>query len=283
MEGEPQATGEQSAGTTPLAEQGQAGLDNATGQSLAGDQIITSDATGGPGNAAQEGNTTEDTFFDLNELPEELMPAYKQMQSAYTKKAQAYAADKHKIEAYNNFEQNPLASLQMLAQQFGYQLLQPGQQQRPGDNEQPNFEPQTWDEVLAKAEEQAEARVLKRLEPLIGKVQQLQQSNTEAYLDNTFPDWRQYEDSMAALLKTHPTLANDPGTLYKMAVPDEVMKARAAKSALAKIQANAANAQVSNQSTSRQPATPNLDRPPSFNEAVEIARTRIAQGRGVSI
>ena len=277
MEREPQTISEQSDGATLPGEQGQPELDIATGQSLAGEQTISNPIQAEPGNAAP----SEDSFFDPNDLTDELMPAYKQMQAAYTKKAQAIAAEKHKIEAYNNFEQNPMESLQMLAQQYGYQLIQGGQQ--PPQQGDENWEPQTWEEVLAKAEAKAEEKVLKRLEPLIGKVQQLQQSNTEQYLDNNFPDWRTYEDQMHENLKKHPTLANDPGTLYRMSVPDEVIKSRAAKSALQKIQANTANAQVSNQSTARQPATPNLNRPPSFNEAVEIARTRIQQGRGVSI
>lgn len=271
MEGETNEPTGQSADATPM-EQGNAESHGETGQSLAGDQTTEP----GTGIAAQ---SSEDSFFDPDELTPELLPAYKNMQAAFTKKMQSYSADKHKIEAYNNFEQNPLGTLQMLAQQYGYQLMQPGNQQV---DEQQDWSPQTWDEVLAKAEAQAEEKVLKRLEPLINKVQDLQQSNTEAYLDNNFPDWRQFEEGMHDLLKKHPTLANDPGTLYKMAVPDEILKSRAAKSALQKIQANAANAQVSSQSTTQQPASPNLNGPPSFNQAVEIARARIAQGRGVS-
>lgn len=241
------------------------------GQSIAGEQTTVS----GTGNAAD----AVDTFFDPNDIPEELLPAYKNMQSAFTKKTQAYAAGKHKVEAYDAFEQNPVGTLQTLAQQYGFQLVQPNPEQSGGEQD---FQPQTWEEVLTKAEQQAEQKVLKRLEPLIGKVQQLQQSNTESFLDNNYPDWRNYEDQMLGLMKAHPTLSSDPGLLYKMAVPDEVIKSRATKSALSKLQANTANAAVSGQSTTTKTAAQKPDGPLSFNQAVELAKSRIASGRGIA-
>ena len=266
------------------------------GQSTAGEQItnnVTDISTAqqqpqqdaqltgdnvGPANAAEK---PEQWFFDPHDLPAELLPAYKNMQAAFTKKTQAFSEQRHKIDAYDAFEQNPVAAIQQIAQQYGFQLIQPGQQMGQGEVEQ-DWTPQTWEEVLAKAEKQAEQKVLQRLEPLIGKVQQLQQSNTEAFMDNNFPDWRQYEDEMHALLKAHPTLANDPGTLYKMAVPDEVLKSRAAKIALQKLQNNTQNAQVSSQSTTHKPAAAKLEGPLTFNQAVEIAKARIAKGRAVT-
>lgn len=255
------------------------GTENFDGQSGAGEQ--TTGAVGGEGTGQQAATNYETTFFDPNDLDPALMPAYKNMQAAFSKKTAQYAADRHKVEAYDSFSQNPVGTLQALAQQYGFQLIQPGQQPQQAGG-QDEWMPQTWDEVMSKAKEQATQEVLSQLQPLIGQVQQMRQSNVETFLDNTYPDWRQYEDQMSAILKNHPTLANDPGTLYKMAVPDEVIKSRATKAALEKIQANSANAQLSGQSTSHKPAPQRPAGPLTFNQAVEVAKQRIAQGLGVS-
>ena len=250
------------------------GTQSVEGQSSASDQTTVNSGTG----TQQQ---QEQVFFDVNDLPQELLPAYKNMQAAFSRKTQEISADRHKVEAYNNFEANPLGTLQTLAQQYGYQLIQPNPNATQAEANQ-SFEPQTWDDVLTAAEKQAEEKILKKLEPLIGKVQELQQSNTESFLDNNFPDWRQYEDRMLQLMKAHPTLASDPGTLYKMALPEEVVKARATKSALNRLNANTQNATVSGQSTTTKQASNQPAGPLSFNQAVEVAKARIASGRGLA-
>lgn len=67
---------------------------------------------------------SEDSFFDPNTVPDELKPAYKQMQAAFTKKTQEIAearkeaeAIRQKAEAYDKYQQHIPIVEQMLAQQ----------------------------------------------------------------------------------------------------------------------------------------------------------------------
>ncbi len=64
------------------------------------------------GSQPAEGKQGEETFYDPSQLPEELKPAYKQMQAAFTKKTQSIAEErknaeinKAKAEAYAKYEQ----------------------------------------------------------------------------------------------------------------------------------------------------------------------------------
>ena len=59
-----------------------------------------------------QGQSEEDSFFDPNSVPDELKPAYKQMQAAFTKKTQEIAEErkmaeafKQKAEAYEKVQQ----------------------------------------------------------------------------------------------------------------------------------------------------------------------------------
>jgi len=63
------------------------------------------------GNQPAEGQQGEETFYDPSQLPEELKPAYKSMQAAFTKKTQSLAEErklaadyKAKAEAYAKYE-----------------------------------------------------------------------------------------------------------------------------------------------------------------------------------
>src|SRR5574340_1187189 len=73
-------------------------------------------ASGAPQSAA------EPTFFDPSAIAEELKPAYKQMQAAFTKKMQALSGERQKIEAYNQFMADPIGQMQQVAKQYGYSL-----------------------------------------------------------------------------------------------------------------------------------------------------------------
>lgn len=244
-----------------------------TGQSVAENQITNS----GPGNEA--------TFFDPQEyealaaqLPDDLrgqMDAYKKsLQAGFTKKSQEYASNRHKIEAYDAFEKNPQGVLNQLAQQYGYQLLQGGQQSQ-GD--QQNWEPQNWDEVMERAEERAMQKVLQQLGPVLNEVKSLKETTTEQYLDGRYPDWRTYEENMRGIMEKHPTLAKDPDSLYRMAVPPEILQARATKAALKKIETQSQGARVSGQSTTSK-STSKPTGKLSFNQAVEVAKQRMQSG-----
>lgn len=74
--------------------------------------------------------TVEDSFFDPQSVPEELVPAYKQMQAAFTKKTQEAAQQRKEAEAlrqdaenYRKYQQHIPIVEEMLAKQ---QATQPG-------------------------------------------------------------------------------------------------------------------------------------------------------------
>jgi len=247
----------ESTGTTGDALEGQGELSDASNQTTAS----------GPDGMAEE------SFFDPKDvIGTPLEAAYKQMQSAFTKKMQSFSGNQQAIDAYNQFMSNPQGTLQQLAQQYGYQLTQPGQQQQ----EETEFQPQTWDEVM----ERARKEVMKDLEPVIGEVQQMKKSNMETFLDNNFQDWRTYEDKMISLLNEHPTLSKNPEMLYNMALPEEVKQARAHKAALAKINGQANSSQVSGASKTTKKPSQQIE-VKSLNDAVNVARQKL-QSKGMT-
>lgn len=250
-----QAATDSSTGTTVNAPGGNAGASGSSAQ-------ITGN---GPDAGAIE------SFFDPASIAgkPELEAAYKQMQSSYTKRMQEYAKHRPKVEAYDAFERDPLGTMQRLAQQYGYQFVQAGKDQ-PKD-----WAPQTWDDVLAKAKEE----VRKDMQPVFNELKSLKQQNVETYLNSHYPDWKTFETEMMDTLREHPSLVGDPDKLYRLSVPDEVWKARAAKEAMQKIRGAADNAQVSGAGTTKQTQQEPTG-PFSFSQAIEVARSRL-QGRGV--
>jgi len=267
-EGTPQATTQE---TPKAAVSGQpAGRTERTTEG----QPATTDPSG-PATAGE----SEDTFFDPRDLPPELIPAYKQMQKAWSKKTEGLKSQRQKIEAYDNFQKDPVTAVQQLAGQMGYKLSRAdaagvvASQQ----NSHANWEPETWDEVLTKAEARAEEKVMKKLEPLIGQIQEDRKKNVEKMLDDTCPDWRQYEDDMIGVLRKHPSLANDPTTLYRMSVPPEVLETQATQRALRRLQQKSDAAKVSGSSTTKSQPASYPDKPLSFNDAVKFARAKLTE------
>ena len=232
---------------------------------------------------------TGETFFDPRDVPNELQPAYKQMQAAFTKKTQAIAKDKHAVEAYNAFMANPVASLQQLASQYGYNLSQgqmtQGNQAQGNNGIDKDWQPSNWQEVFQRAEEVLKPKLRQEWEqemrPMIDEMRRVKQTQIEKVLDDaTGGEWRQYEDDMTSLLREHPTLANNPEMLARLAIPQETQQSRAYQQALKKLQHKAEAAQVSSGSTtSQQQSTP--DKPMSLDEAVEWAKQDLRK-RGIS-
>lgn len=218
--------------------------------------------------------TAEDSFFDVTALAPELMPAYKQMQAAYTKKTQAIAANRRKLEEYDRFMSDPRNNLVALARQYGVDLGQP-----PAKETLDNWQPQTWQEVMDKAKEEARNEVMKdlapHLNPLYEEFSQLKRSHTEKLLDDNVPEWRQYEDGMTDLLTKHPTLANDPVTLAELAIPKEVRESKAMQAALKKLQSKASATEVSGASNTKASEQPAPTGRPTFAQAVELAKARL--------
>jgi hypothetical protein len=279
-------------GTAPVTlTEGQAApapADGATGTAPAVDiGQGASPADTGQGQAAPAPATPDEpTFFDPTSLPPELMPGYKQMQSAFTKKMQAISGEKQKIEAYNAFMADPVGQMQQVARQYGYALTRAEAaaaiqgQQAQGQQE---WAPQTWDDVIARTKAETREEILRELQPLIGNVQKVTASNIERQLAEIDPQWANYQDEMRSNLSQYPNLVNDIGKLYKLSVPDEVLHSRAVQQALSKFQSKTDQAKVggSSKASRTEPAMPDLTKMKSgdaFNAAVEIARKRLASG-----
>lgn len=272
--------------------EGQAAPAPAEGTPQAAPEVNTGQASTpadpGQGQAQAAPATPEEpTFFDPNSIPEELKPAYKQMQSAFTKKMQGISGERQKIEAYNNFMTDPIGQMQNVAKQYGYSLtraeaaaaINQGQQAQAPQQ----WEPQSWEEVIAKTKEETRQEILRELQPLIGSVQKQTASNIEKQLAEIDPGWATYQDEMRANLQSFPGLVNDVGKLYKISVPDEVLHSRAVQQALTKFQSKAGQAKVSGSSKTShsEPALPDMtkmsDRD-AFNLAVAEAKKTIGRG-----
>jgi len=208
----------------------------------------------------------EEHFFDpkiLDERPE-LMPAYKQMQAAWTKKMQGIASQSNKIAEYDRFMANPHESVRQMAQRLGISTAQA--QEIKQEAQQQEFIPQDWNDVT----KMIKGQLMQDLQPIIEEVHNSKKQSIESKLDTMHPDWRQYEDGMTKLVQEHPSLAKDPSLLYRLAVPDSVHQARAAQAALKKISAQNDSSKIGGGSTTtRTPATNTKAK--NFQEAYELA------------
>lgn len=214
-----------------------------------------------------------ESFFDPASIAgkPELEAAYKQMQGSYTKRMQEFAKHRSKVDAYDQFMQNPMEMLQQLAPQYGLQIVPRDQ----GQQQDQDFK--SWDDVKSHFFKEFQREFMN---PLSAEVKNLKKQNIESHLDANFSDWRTYESEMMETLQKHPTLVNDPSTLYRMSVPKEVLEARAMKDAMQKLRGATDSAQVSGGTTVRQ-TTQAPSGPMSFEQAVEFARKKIA-GQGLS-
>lgn len=237
-----------------------------------------------PASGVQDVAAQDEAFFDPKTVPADLMPAYKQMQAAFTKKTQAIAQNRKKVEAYDAFAADPVGQMQSLARQYGYNMTRVeaqaavnAQQAETGDE----WQPKTWDEVLSKAESRAREKLLAELGPVVNEVRAMKQQGIEKMLDESIPEWRQYEDEMAAALRDHPTLARYPEKLARLVIPETVLEGRAMQKALRKLEAKGESARVSKGSqTSRAPEAGLPKNPGSFQDAVAAAK-RILEERGI--
>jgi hypothetical protein len=253
-----------------------------------GSQTITTETKGTEGQSGGEKGTTvkgtqeETTFFDPKDLDPSLVPAYKNMQKAFTQRMQEAAKHKHKVEAYDSFERDPVGTMQAMAQRMGFQLTraeaaQQLRDQQQGQNQQP-WEPKSWDEVLNRAKDMAKRELFQEMGPMVNEVKNLRKSALEAFLDSNAPDWREHEDSMMQNLKAHPTLVNDPIKLYRLSVPPEVLEGRATQKALKKMEEKVKGAQIGGGSSTTRKAPLGLpDKSLSFDEAVKFAKAKLAE------
>jgi oligoendopeptidase F len=212
-------------------------------------------------------DTGAESFFDPSSIQDkpELLTAYKQMQSAWTKKLQGVKAHQQKIDAYDRFSSDPVNTIKQIAAQYGLNVIQPG-------DAAPEQEFKSWDDV----KQHFFKEFKKEMQPVFNEVNNLKKQNVETYLDSHYSDWRTYEDAMMETLRDHPSLVRDPDKLYRISVPNEVWESRATKAAMAKLKSAGANAQISgNNSTTRQTSQEPTG-PLTFDQAVEVAKKRLA-------
>lgn len=220
--------------------------------------------------------TDEPSFFDPTSLSPELIPAYKMMQGRFTQGMQKVKGQERKIQAFDAFESNPHSQeIQQFMARYGYVPASQVQQMQQSQPQQPQqWEPQTWDEVMAKAEERAEQRIMERLQPVLGQVYQQTAKTIEQQLSTIDPKWRDYEDQMKENLARFPQMVNTPDLLYRISVPQEVMEAKAIREALDKFQGKAAHAAVGTKSSAPR-STPAKPKVSSFDDAVAAAKREL--------
>ena len=260
----------------PSASEGQAvtapeGQAAAAPQATEG-QSVTSNQTTGNGSDAGE------SFFDPKSIEgkPELQSAYKQMQGEFTKRLQGVKSHQDKIDAYDAFMSDQRGTMERLAQQNGWNIVQANPEQAADAPA-----PSTWDEVYAEGEKRALAQLRQEFAPLSEEVQDLKRKSVESYLDKEHTDWRTYEGTMVDTLKAHPSMANDPDLLYRMSVPQELLESRATAAALAKIKGESSSSAVSGNKTTSIPTSDTPSGPLSLEDAVKLAKSRLAAA-GVS-
>jgi hypothetical protein len=225
---------------------------------------------------------SEPSFFDIKQLAPELLPAYKQMQGAFTKRMQEASAHRQKIEAYDAFMADPVGNLMEMSKRYGLNVGPVGGQPQGQPQQTPQdlqtWEPQSWKEVIDFAKTEAKRELMTELQPMLGQVQQMRAQTIETQLNEIDPAWRTHEDAMRKTLQKHPTMVNDVAELYKLSVPNEVLEARATQAALARFEKKAQASKVATSSgTSKSTVMAPKKGVMSFDEAVEAAKEQCRQ------
>ena len=225
----------------------------------------------------------EASFFDLNllspEQREALAPAYKQMQGAFTRKTQEIAAHRQKISEYDQFMADPVGNMQRIAMQMGYSMTRAQAQEAVNQQaDTQDWQPNTWEEVLSRAKDEARREIMQELSPVLGNVRAMRAESIEKQLDSIDSNWRVYEDEMRKNLQLAPALVDDPVKLYKFSVPDEVLEARATQKALARFETKSKAAAVAGKTeTSR--GIPADEKVTDFESALAVARRKLSERR----
>ena len=215
------------------------------------------------------------------------------MQGAFTKKAQDLAkqrqAHTQKVQAYDQFMANPVENIMRMGAQYGLHLT-PAQAQQVANQQQqaavnPEWTPNTWEEVFAKSGEfvkpTIESLLKEHLTPYQQKIAALEQeisevraSKVKKQLNEIDPNWQMYEDEMRQVLEQIPQLANDIPKLYKLAVPQEVLESKATQAALRRYEEKVQAAKVESSGSTKQsgPVKPGKM---SFDEAFQAAKRTI--------
>lgn len=154
-------------------------------------------------------------LFDPNEYPKDLQPAFKKMQAIFTKKMQD---NKDELSLAQLMKDNPEELISMLAKKTGMVVSK-----EEGKKEEVS-ETEKWIVDLIKKHSGGGDNDTRLT------VAKMQSSQRLKELTDQHPDWAMYEDEMAKIVKEHPTLSTDLGTVYEMATKsvdkaDEIIKA----------------------------------------------------------
>jgi len=249
----------------------------------------TDKSTPPPESGPEKSEPAEVSFFDPKDLPEEVVPYYKQLQAAYTKKTQTLAKQREKVEAYDAFMTDPVTSLKRAAEQYGMRLVGNAEPNAPtnaptsGEGFGQDWQPQTWDEVFKAFAPRIISEINNTLQttfkPVMDNLKTLTTTNVGRQLSEIDSNWKFYEDEMTESLKAHPTLANDVAKLYRISVPEEVLNARATQAALKNFEGKAASAKIQGKSSIRSATSSPLNKIRTFDEAVQFAREEIAKNK----
>lgn len=221
---------------------------------------------------SQSAPVVEDSFFDPKSIDgkPELQAAYKQMQSAFTKKMQSFSSNKHKLDAYDRFEKDPQGAIKEIAKRLGIEIPEPKKQE---------FQPQTWDDVINKTKEETRAEVAREFEPFVNEVRSIKRQAIEKQLTDLDPNWQLYEDQMSEMLQAHPSLVKDPAKLYELSVPAEVKEQRAMKKALEILNGKKETTPSGGSKTPKEPST-KPSGPLTWEQSIAHAKAELAS-RGI--
>ena len=252
------------AGAGPVTDSGLdsgAGADTGPGAGVAatGEGAIGADSTGAT-------STDEPSFFDPSELSPDLLPAYKQMQRAFTQKTQELAKGRDKIRAYDAAINDPRGTIEMLSRQAGIPVSFGQATNGQGEPAAPEWQPNDWQEVLDRAGQEGYERAMRELRPVVGE---MRKSQLERDLDDIFPEWRQYETEFAQALQDHPTLAHNAHALTRLATPQNVLDAKATQAALRKLEKRGEGNKSRQGSSRKVPETPSG--PMTLQQSYELA------------
>jgi len=142
-------------------------------------------------------------LFDPNEYPKELQPAFKKMQGIFTRKLQE---NKDKLTLVELMESNPEELVAMLAKKTGLTVTKEAEEEGKELSET-----EKWIVGLIKEHTKGAGSDIRT------EVAQMKSAQRLELLSEKHPDWTMYEDEMAAIVKKHPTMADDLDTVYTLA------------------------------------------------------------------
>lgn len=204
--------------------------------------------------------TREENFLDPDALPKELLPHFKKMQASFTRRMQAIASDKEKINLYNQIVAGGPDAVKILAQKVGLSIVDKGSD-KEGSPEYGDSSTISW------LRKEMKSMIEEAIGPVKENTNKVKASQVERYLDENHSDWRLYDDVMADLVTKHPTLGEDVDSLYELA------RGAATKIERLKAASNKRSSTVTKSSTSSRPASI-PKRAETLEEAISMAKAK---------